>query len=190
MWTPLCLVQPFLTCFPHTSHQDLTNPHHHRLSFSHGNTALWSPCCLNVVRPIQRADPVILPSPEGELACLIDADIDVNGTTVRVFVTHFGNEEDALDRKLQNEEVSRMATNSDPATPLIFLGYFTMKPGSELYGNFVRAGMADSAPQEQSRWCEYIWYRGLFIDEFKRVDNKLASDTEIQFASFHLPPRR
>lgn len=40
---------------------------------------------------------VILPSPQGELACLIDADLEVNGTLVNVLVTHFGNTEDEID---------------------------------------------------------------------------------------------
>jgi endonuclease/exonuclease/phosphatase family metal-dependent hydrolase len=55
-------------------------------------TNTWG-CALLSAYPILRSSRIILPSPEGELACLIDADLEVNGTAVNVIVTHFGNTE-------------------------------------------------------------------------------------------------
>jgi hypothetical protein len=39
-----------------------------------------------------------LPSPAGEIACLIDAILDIHGRNVGVIVVHFGNTPDYLDR--------------------------------------------------------------------------------------------
>ena len=51
---------------------------------------------------------ILLPSPEGEIACLIDANLRVNNSIVRVIVTHFGNTEDELDRRLQTETAAAL----------------------------------------------------------------------------------
>lgn len=45
-----------------------------------------------------RVDRVNQPSPDGEVACLIDATLDVNGQLIDVIVTHFGNTEHYRDR--------------------------------------------------------------------------------------------
>jgi hypothetical protein len=54
----------------------------------------WSLSHISIVRSSR----VTLPSPEGEVACLIDATLDVYGTKVDVIVTHFGNSEHTVDR--------------------------------------------------------------------------------------------
>jgi hypothetical protein len=45
-----------------------------------------------------RDDVINLPSPEGEVACLIDATLDVQGTLVDVISVHFGNTQHFWDR--------------------------------------------------------------------------------------------
>jgi hypothetical protein len=56
-------------------------------------------CALLSVFPIIRADRYNQPSPDGEIACLIDASLDVGGgEIVDVIVTHFGNTEHYRDR--------------------------------------------------------------------------------------------
>eukprot|EP01105_Mastigella_eilhardi_P002417 TRINITY_DN1299_c0_g1_i4.p1 TRINITY_DN1299_c0_g1~~TRINITY_DN1299_c0_g1_i4.p1 ORF type:complete len:636 (-),score=109.56 TRINITY_DN1299_c0_g1_i4:362-2152(-) len=51
--------------------------------------------------PILSANHSFLPSPNGELAAFIDAQILVQGKQVRVIVAHFGNHPDVYDRQLQ-----------------------------------------------------------------------------------------
>eukprot|EP00662_Eupelagonemidae_sp_cell21_P034009 gene34009-52851_t len=53
----------------------------------------------------------VLPSPQGELSCLIHAVIDVReGRRVNVVVAHFGNTEHVLDRQLQSRTIVNNVT--------------------------------------------------------------------------------
>eukprot|EP01062_Namystynia_karyoxenos_P042610 TRINITY_DN31191_c0_g1_i1.p1 TRINITY_DN31191_c0_g1~~TRINITY_DN31191_c0_g1_i1.p1 ORF type:complete len:998 (+),score=284.46 TRINITY_DN31191_c0_g1_i1:107-3100(+) len=80
--------------------------------------------------PFVRVTRYVLPSPQGELACLIHAVISVGrGRLVHVYVSHFGNTEHPLDRKLQSQSLATLA-KINPG-PSIFLGYLTTRPGGE-----------------------------------------------------------
>lgn len=127
-------------------------------------------------------------SPEGELACILDAKLDVGGGKhVQVVVTHFGNHRDVLDRQLQTQEVAAVLRRAPESVPYLFLGYLTNSPYSPHYNMLVDAGWKDSAPHEMRRWCQYIFYRGLVLEAFRRYDTGDTSDTEAQIGHFRLP---
>jgi len=105
------------------------------------------------VWPILRSNRVVMPSPEGELACLIDADLDVYGTSVNVIVAHFGNTEDTLDLKLQaNYLADLVAAKKDSFSPTFFIGYLTMGPYSSRYTQLMKAGFKDTS-NSLDRYC-------------------------------------
>jgi len=58
---------------------------------------IGSTLCFFVNRLV-RDDTINLPSPEGEVACLIDATLDVQGKLVDVISVHFGNTQHFWDR--------------------------------------------------------------------------------------------
>ncbi len=125
-------------------------------------------CALLSVFPIVRVERWMLPSPGGELACILDATLEVRGKRVRVVVTHFGNTRDVLDRQLQTDAVAELLRRAPPAVPYLFLGYLTNHPYSPHYNQLVQAGWIDSAPDVMNRWCQYIFYRGLKLQKFFR----------------------
>eukprot|EP01112_Ceratiomyxa_fruticulosa_P015782 TRINITY_DN4691_c0_g2_i1.p1 TRINITY_DN4691_c0_g2~~TRINITY_DN4691_c0_g2_i1.p1 ORF type:complete len:702 (-),score=106.65 TRINITY_DN4691_c0_g2_i1:3-2108(-) len=144
-------------------------------------------CALITAFPIINVTRAVLPSPEGELACLLDATLNVSGTAVTVLVTHFGNTEDKLDRDLQTEamvEVSKSKT-----TPTIFLGYITDKPHSVNYSKLVKSGLVDTTT-DRNRYCQYVFYKpgdkGMSLTNFYRWDSRDLSDTEGQIGEFTL----
>lgn len=140
-------------------------------------------CALLSAFPITRADHYNLPSPEGEIACLIDAELDVNGKPVDVIVTHFGNTQHVLDRKLQTEANVEIINSKEKDRPFVWLGYFTAKPFSENYKRIMSTGIKDTTT-DRKRYCEYIWYKNFEMEEFKRIDVGDLSDTEIQYVEF------
>eukprot|EP01065_Artemidia_motanka_P018218 TRINITY_DN21549_c0_g1_i1.p1 TRINITY_DN21549_c0_g1~~TRINITY_DN21549_c0_g1_i1.p1 ORF type:complete len:985 (+),score=269.31 TRINITY_DN21549_c0_g1_i1:50-2956(+) len=74
----------------------------------------------------------VLPSPQGELACMIHAVVDTGASgKVNVYVSHFGNTEHPIDRKLQSHSLAELA-KTYPG-PSVFLGYLTTRPGGEQY---------------------------------------------------------
>jgi len=117
-----------------------------------------------------------LPSPEGELACLIDALIRVDGRLVNVLVTHFGNTEDALDRQLQTTAMADMVRNQ--THPMILLTYITDRPRSKNYYELIGSGLKDTTDL-MNRYCEYIFYKGLNLLQFSRWNGGTISDTEL-----------
>ncbi len=141
-------------------------------------------CALLSVYPIVHAERWMLPSPEGELACILDATLDVRGKRVHVIVTHFGNHRDVIDRQLQTDEVAALLRRAPKASPHLFLGYLTNRPYSPHYNQFTEAGWIDSAPDVLNRWCQYIFYRGLKLQKFARYDTGDISDTEAQIGFF------
>lgn len=140
-------------------------------------------CALLSAFPILRAHHINLPSPEGENACLIDAELDVNGHVVNVMVSHFGNTEDELDRKLQTEETYNHIMRVPEGRPFVWLGYFTATPYSENYYKIMQTGVKDST-NDRDRYCEYIWYKNFEKRVFKRINEGDVSDTEIQYIEF------
>jgi endonuclease/exonuclease/phosphatase family metal-dependent hydrolase len=133
--------------------------------------------------PIKRAHRYNLPSPEGEIACLIDAVLDVNGKELGLITVHFGNDRDKLDRQLQ-ADATRDLVLAHGDRPVLWLGYLVDHPGGKNYKKMISAGLVDTAPNEMRRWCLYIFSKGLEQESFKRIDTGDVSDTEIQTATF------
>jgi len=138
-------------------------------------------CALLSSFPIEKAKHIILPSPEGELACLIDALIRVDDKLVNILVTHFGNTEDYLDRQLQTTALTELAKNQ--VHPVIVLSYITDRPKSENYYEILSSGLKDTT-DAMNRYCEYIFYKDLNLLQFSRWDGGTISDTEAQYASW------
>eukprot|EP01121_Diplochlamys_sp_Union-15-3_P004478 TRINITY_DN14671_c0_g1_i1.p1 TRINITY_DN14671_c0_g1~~TRINITY_DN14671_c0_g1_i1.p1 ORF type:complete len:569 (-),score=54.17 TRINITY_DN14671_c0_g1_i1:70-1776(-) len=140
-------------------------------------------CALLSAYPIVRVTRENLPSPEGEIACLIDATLDVDGTEVDVIVVHFGNHEHKLDRQLQAADTRERVAHK--TNPILWLGYLTAPPGSETYKMVTSTGLKDTT-NDPKRWCLYILYKDLKKLNFRRIDTGDTSDTEIQAAEFTL----
>ncbi|CAK5268576.1 unnamed protein product [Mycena citricolor] len=159
--------------------------------------------------PIVNSTHHLLPSPHGELAPAIEAVLDVFGTYVTVVVAHNGQEEDPLDRELQSTELARIM-RAAPG-PVIFLGYVVTKPlaarrewrsilfsarhrrlrtlAASPYEILVQDGnVFDVDRDDWDRWCEYIFYRGLYRTAYARISRGKVTDTELQIARFVVPP--
>jgi len=146
-------------------------------------------CALLSVYPILRADRYNQPSPDGEIACLIDASLDVgNEEVVDVIVTHFGNTEHNRDRDLQARAVVERieAKKKIGQDKVVWLGYLTDRPGGPNYKKFIKSGLVDVSPKEDDRYCLYLFHMGMDIKNFERIEmTENISDTEIQIADFH-----
>ncbi|GJE85586.1 Frag1/DRAM/Sfk1 family-domain-containing protein [Phanerochaete sordida] len=140
--------------------------------------------------PILESTHHLLPSPDGELAPAIHAVLDVFGTRVHVVVAHNGQEETPLDRELQAAELARIMSEAYPE-PVVFLGYVVTKPHAPRpapYDIMVTDGRVhDIDKDDYDRWCEYIFYRGLYRTSYARVSRSTITDTELQIAQFQLP---
>ena len=131
------------------------------------------------------------------------------GTPVKVIVSHngqgtnpppfllitwrsliFSAEETPLDRELQAIELARMMSESYP-DPVIFLGYVVTQPHAlrpAPYQIMVEDGkVLDIDDEDYDRWCEYIFYRGLYRTSYARLSRGVVTDTELQIGQFVVP---
>ncbi|KAI0397980.1 Frag1/DRAM/Sfk1 family protein [Xylariaceae sp. FL0594] len=150
------------------------------------NKHTWGAALLSKF-PILNSTHHLLPSPVGELAPAIHATLDMYGELVDVFVFHSGQEEDAEDRRLQAEYLSKLM-GSTPR-PSILLSYLVTEPLKGNYNSYVSdvSGMHDVDPSDWDRWCEYILYKRLQRIGYARVSRGTITDTELQVAKFIVP---
>lgn len=133
--------------------------------------------------PILWSNHLLLPSPQGELACGIHATLDVYGTPVDFLISHNGNDEHTIDRKLQTTELSKVLKSSP--NPIVYAGYVTTNPGSENYKILIdQSGAKDIDPTDTDRWCQYIIYKNMEKVGYGRITHGGITDTEIQMAKF------
>jgi len=153
------------------------------------NQHTWG-CVLLSKFPIINSTHHLLPSPDGELAPAIEAVLDVYGTEITVVVAHNGQEEDPLDRELQSTELARIMAASYPK-PVIFLGYVVTKPHAKRSNPYeimvTDCRVHDIDGEDLDRWCEYIFYRGLYRTSYVRISRGIITDTELQIGQFVLP---
>ncbi|RUS34173.1 hypothetical protein BC938DRAFT_482140 [Jimgerdemannia flammicorona] len=142
-------------------------------------------CLLLSKFPILRSTHHLLPSPVGELACAIHATLDVYGQSVDFIVSHNGQEEDELDRKLQTQTIASIVRES--TNPFVFLGYVVTEPRGSIYNIlFEEGGINDVDAEDWDRWCQYVGFRGVKRVAYARVSHGGISDTEIQTAKFQV----
>eukprot|EP01126_Amoeba_proteus_P029655 TRINITY_DN2928_c0_g2_i14.p1 TRINITY_DN2928_c0_g2~~TRINITY_DN2928_c0_g2_i14.p1 ORF type:complete len:431 (-),score=77.53 TRINITY_DN2928_c0_g2_i14:118-1410(-) len=145
-------------------------------------------CALLSAFPIVRVENVNLPSPEGEVACLIDATLDIGGKLLDVISVHFGNTQHFWDRRQQATEImQRVRRKKAENKPTLWLGYLTGHPGSANYNRLLDAGLNDIQPTEWDRYCLYHFYLNLLPGKLTRIPNRVhqISDTEIQLAEYN-----
>lgn len=112
----------------------------------------------------------------------MDAVLDVNGVETHVFVTHFGNTEDYIDREQQTKQFAENVKTTKG--PIIVLGYFVARLGDYNYKAIINSGLNDTS-LSSNRYCHYIFYRDIAFSEFIRYDPGEISDTELQAANFY-----
>lgn len=160
-------------------------------------------CTLLSRFPINNSTHYLLPSPKGEIACAILANIQVSSeVSVNVLIAHNGQEEDKLDRQLQTDYLAELVKQHNQL-PLIYAGYLVAKPHSDQYHRLFKptpgkphnrhyhfGSLYDIDPDIQDRWCLYIGHNQRFIKPigFARVHHGGITDTELQVGSFAVMP--
>jgi len=111
--------------------------------------------------------------------------IRVNGTLVRIISGHFGNTEDLLDLRLQNEYMVDRLKNHHKGIPIVFTSYVTTPPHTDRHLQLLNAGLKDTT-DSLDRYCLYTLYKDLALIDFQRIDAQGKSDTELQIGTFRL----
>eukprot|EP00796_Vickermania_ingenoplastis_P008411 gene8411-5892_t len=92
-------------------------------------------CAMASRYPIVQIHRYVLPSPLGEMACMIHAKLDVMGVYVHTYVGHFGNTEHDADGLLQSQFLGKIV-KENPG-PSMWLGYVVSYPGNPVrYGEY------------------------------------------------------
>ena len=114
--------------------------------------------------PITKLHRHVLPSPVGEFACLVHAWLDVQGTTLQVYVGHFGNTPHKQDLRLQSQVLGSVVKQHRGNA--IFLGYMTTPPEESHYRRIARC-MENKTVSCTGEWSDtaYSMYRERFWTE-------------------------
>jgi endonuclease/exonuclease/phosphatase family metal-dependent hydrolase len=113
--------------------------------------------------PIVKLHRHIMPSPVGELAPMIEAVLDIEGTPVVTFVGHFGNTDHIWDLRLQSQFLGQRAAATD--LPAVFLGYLTTDVHRGNYHYMVRReGTQQKLPIADEHLKDRMEHRRLFKD--------------------------
>ncbi|CAD2215417.1 hypothetical protein, conserved [Angomonas deanei] len=138
--------------------------------------------------PIKSVRRYVLPSPIGELACAVLAELDIYGLTVRTFVGHFGNTEHKADGILQSKYLGKLAKNT--VGPAVWLGYLVTHPGeSKHYGEYsdpAKPGLFRDAGLDMyvnRPWTELV-ERGGYHEvppPFEKKDPEAPHDFDVEF---------
>lgn len=153
-------------------------------------------CALLSRFPIIRAEHVVLPSPEGELACMIVADLDLGDAAappLRVVVSHFGNTEDVEDRRLQTLALAELARKQPRDAGLLVLAYLTTFPTGPNFKVLLDAGLVDPLaigwdvsdphyPAKERYWEYLLTNRAVHLSNQREFSSGL-SDTSLQTAT-------
>ncbi|GET89828.1 hypothetical protein, conserved [Leishmania tarentolae] len=149
-------------------------------------------CALLTRYPILDVRRYVLPSPLGELSCVIHAVLDVYGLPVHTYVGHFGNTEHWADGLLQSQFLGQLVL-SNPG-PSMWLGYLVTHPGmKDRYqeytdpkapGKFRDAGLE---MYRQHPWTR-LWDRGGYEEELpvsKKVGRRRFDiETKFQYVGY------
>lgn len=85
-------------------------------------------CAMISRYPIVKVKRYMLPSPLGELACMIHATLDVKGVLVETYVSHFGNTQHDADGALQSQFLGQVVQQTPG--PSVWVGYVVSYPGN------------------------------------------------------------
>ncbi|KZT07834.1 uncharacterized protein LAESUDRAFT_736133 [Laetiporus sulphureus 93-53] len=151
------------------------------------NKHTWGAVLLSKIMSIINSTHHLLLSPNGELAPAIEAVLDMYGTPVTVVIAHNGQEKTPLHCELQATELAHIMSKSYP-DPVLYLGYVVMQPLAQKpvpYEIMVTDGRVhDIDETDWDRWCEYIFYHGLYCIAYARVSRSTIMDTEMQIEQF------
>ncbi|MFX1250006.1 MAG: endonuclease/exonuclease/phosphatase family protein [Promethearchaeota archaeon] len=146
------------------------------------------------VYPIKSAYSVILPS-IGELAVLIVATVDVDGTVINVLVAHFGESEP--DRTAQAESTRDIINGL--SEPVLLLGDFNSEPSSSQIQTILSTGLNDSYADAHNgthvptTWgdsfhagqtIDFIFYKDLVLQTVEVIEGAMVSDHKAILAVF------
>jgi len=132
--------------------RDLIEYMAYHLGFPHsdfGPTTLDSTfgCAMISRWPIKKTHRIVLPSPMGELSCLIHAWVQVlpePAPPVHIYVGHWGNTQHVQDVVLQSDTLGQL-TSKYPG-PSVFVGYLVTKAG---YKNYYRMVQSDGPEEDE-----------------------------------------